>query len=971
MVAGACTTFNKCQVEKQMEERTSPSKAATGGGIRCASLEVFPYLDQALEVPIAQRDAWLDELESREPDIAADVRRLLAAQSAAGFAFFLNESVAPASAAHARTGELLGSFRILRELGQGGMAVVYLAERADGHYSQQVALKILRFGLEDSQAQFHFAQERQILALLDHQSIARLIDAGVTANGLPYLVMEYVEGVPIDRYCDEQRLTIDARLKLFLKVADAVQYAHRHLIVHRDLKPSNIVVTSEGCVKLLDFGIAKLLAPGKFEHAAPPTRHGTWLMTPEHASPEQVLGKPITTATDIYQLGLLLYALLTGREPYAVRGRMPIDAFRVICESEPMPPSSAIDAAPADDEVHAKSIADISAARATTPGRLRRALRDDLDAIVLKAMRKEPAQRYASVEWFIDDIQRHRDGLTVRAYEGVWLYRAGKFFGRHATVLSIAGIAILTIAFLTAWYTAQLASERNRARRETASAEQVAKFLANVFRGSDSRVANGSITARELLDRGAARIDTELPGQREIKARLLNVIGDAYVQYDLADKARPLLERALRQNTQLYGRNSKEAADSLHALATLASISDDLQRAKNLYQEVLRIRERVLGPRHVATADTSSALASTFLRLGDSPAAIRASERAIDIYAHSVGPDDERTFTSMNVLAAAAFDAGDLPKARKQFAQLLPRIERSLGPEHRNFAAVLANLAFLNMELGEYEGVEQQFRRSLQIYERLYGPKHGSIATRWANLGTLFLNTGRLSESEAAYQRSIAIQRQVSGPGGDRLEAYGLLGIGYVFRTRGDLDAALERFRSALQIMRKTVGGAHDDYADALQAYGEAQLEKGDIAAAESALPEALAILRRSRRAGHYEIAAARIANDLLLVRKGTPGNAETDIREAIADYQRVYPPGHRLLAAAHSALGECLLAQGKTAEAEKLLVSSARQLRSSLHYDQRLALQRLIRLYRVTGRPASARPFEAALAAFERKVRS
>ena len=953
-----------------MEERTSPAEPATGSGTGCASLEVFLYLDQALEVPIADRDAWLEELESREPGIAADIRRLLDAQSTAGFAFFLNEPVAPARAAHALTGELIGSFRILSELGQGGMAVVYLAERADGQYSQRVALKILRFGLEGSQAQFHFAQERQILASLDHQSIARLIDAGVTATGLPYLVMEHVEGVPIDRYCDEQRLCIDSRLRLFMKVADAVQYAHRHLIVHRDLKPSNIVVTSEGSVKLLDFGIAKLLAPDKFEHAAPPTRHGTWLMTPEYASPEQALGKPITTATDIYQLGLLLYALLTGREPYAVRGRTPMDALRVICESEPMPPSLSIDDAQADDEAPARSIADISAARATSPGRLRRALRDDLDAIVLKAMRKEPGQRYASVEWFIDDIRRHQHGLTVRAYKGVWLYRAGKFFRRHATVLSVAGIAILAVAFLTAWYTVQLASERDRARREAASAEQVAEFLSSVFRGSVSRVVNGGVTARELLDHGAERIESELADQPEIKARLLNVIGDAYVQYDLADKARPLLERALQQNTELFGRNSKEAAESLHALATLASNSDDLQRAKALYGEVLSIRERVLGPRHVATAYTSAALAATFLRLGESPAAIRASERAIDIYAHSVGPDDERTLTSMNVLAAAAFDAGDLRKARRQFAQLLPRIGRSLGPEHRNFAAVLANLAFLRMQLEEFEGVEQQFRRSLQIYERLYGPKHGSIATRWSNLATLFLNTGRLSESEAMYQRVIAAQREVGGPD-DRLEAYALLGIGYVLRTRGDLEAALERFRSALEIMRKTVGASHDDYADALQAYGETQLEKGDIAAAGSALPEALAILHRSRRAGHYEIAAARIANALLLVRKGALGNAETDIREAISDYQKVYPPGHRLLAAAYSALGECLLAQGKIAEAEELLVSSARQLGGSLHYDRRLALQRLIRLYRVKGSPASARQFEEELAAFEKKVRS
>jgi serine/threonine-protein kinase len=513
-------------VAKDMEERTSPSEPVT------TRVGLDAYLDQALELPVARREEWLRELESREPTVAADIRRLLAAEATERFASFLNEPVARAPTAHALTGEVLGNFRVLRELGQGGMAVVYLAERADGQYSQRVALKVLRFGLKGSQAQFHFAQERQILASLDHQSIARLIDAGLTPTGLPYLVMEYVEGVPIDRYCDQHRLSIDARLKLFLQVADAVRYAHRHLIVHRDLKPSNIVVTRDGSVKLLDFGIAKLLAPGRFEHAAPPTRDGMRLMTPEYASPEQVRGDQITTATDIYQLGLLLYVLLTGREPYPVRGRTPIEAFRVICESEPLPPSTAIGSNDALDQARAQLIQGISVTRATSPNRLRRSLRNDLDAILLKALRKEPAQRYMSIESFIEDIRRHQQGLTVSAYHGVWAYRAAKFLRRHATVLAVAAIALISIASLTTWYTVQLANERNRAQLEAASATQVATFLASVFYGSQSRIANGGTTARELLDRGAERIETELADQPAIKARLLNVIADVYVQYD-------------------------------------------------------------------------------------------------------------------------------------------------------------------------------------------------------------------------------------------------------------------------------------------------------------------------------------------------------------------------------------------------------------------------------------------------------
>jgi len=927
------------------------------------------YLDQALDLPIGRREEWLRELESKEPTIAAEIRRLLASGATARFESFLNEPVTPAPMTPA-AGEALGSFRILRELGQGGMAVVYLAERADGHYSQQVALKVLRFGLKGSQAQFHFTQERQILASLDHQSIARLIDAGITISGLPYLVMEYVEGVPIDRYCDEHRLAIDARLKLFLQVADAVRYAHRHLIVHRDLKPSNIVVTREGTVKLLDFGIAKLLAPGRFEHAAPPTLDGLRLMTPEYASPEQVRGEQVTTATDIYQLGILLYVLLTGREPYPVRGRTPIEAFRAICETEPVRPSTAIGRTEEDDPARVQWLEGISLTRATNPHRLRRSLRTDLDAIILKALRKEPAQRYTSVEWFVDDIRRHQAGLAVSAYNGVWAYHARKFVRRHAMVLTVAGVAILTVAFLTTWYTIQLANERNRARLEATSATQVAEFLASVFRGSSSRVANGSTTARELLDRGAARIETELANQPKIRARLLNVIGDVYLQYDLDEQARPLLERALQQNTELFGRNSKEAADSLVALAALARDGDDLPKALELFKEVLRIREQVLGPHHVSVADTLSSLSATYARLGDAPSALRTSERALDIYKHSLDPDDERILSATNIFAAAAIDAGDLRRARAEWEQLLPRIARSLGTNHRNYASVIGNLGYLRIELGEYDGVEQQLKRSIEIYEQLYGTDHGSINIRRVVLGLLYQYTGRLRESMEMFEHAIDSQRRLAGSS-DRLEAHALLGMADTLRSRGHFDQAIQKLQETLELRRKLVGTSHDDYAQALQSLGEAQLELGNVEAARPALTEAFAIYRRSRMDNHYEIALSQVGYALLLMRTGKASEAEKELRQSLAILDKAYAPGHRNLVAAQSALGEALLLQGKLAEAEPLLVNSARQFSATLHYERRLALQRLVKLYEQRGNAALTKQYQDELAMVAQQART
>ena len=871
-------------------------------------------------------------------------------------------------ALQAATSELIGNFRVLREIGHGGMAVVYLAERADGSYSQRVALKILRHGLTDSQAQFHFAQERQILASLEHPSIARLLDAGTTATGLRYLAMEYVEGVPIDRYCDEQRLSIDARLTLFVKVLEAVQYAHGHLIAHRDLKPSNIVVTPEGAVKLLDFGIAKLLAPATLAHAAPPTRNSVWLMTPECASPEQVRGEPVSTATDVYQLGVLLYTLLSGRQPYAVQGRAPLEVFREICESEPLAPSSTVGNKDVHTEPH--GAIHICTVRGTTPAGLRRALRDDLDAIVLKALRKAPAQRYASVEQLIDDIHRHQQGFAVSAHHGAWWYRAEKFLRRHAQMVSVIAFAVVAVASIATWYAIQLAGERNRARREAATATHVAEFLANVFTGSNSRIANGGTTARELLDWGAERIETDLAIQPAMKAHLLNVISGAYVQYDLFDQAQPLLERALAQNTRLYGRNSKETAETLYWIATLASHRDDNAKSVSLYEEVLRIRESAFGPRHVATADALAALASATLRGGDTPSAARAAERALGIYSHTVDANDERALTTINVLIACAFNAGDLGRARALYEQLLPRIAHSLGTDHRNYAAALGNLAFVKIELGDYEGVEEELERSIRLYEQLYGPDHGSIAAKWVVLGKFLHQTDRLSESLTTLQHAIDSQRRVSGPG-DRVEAFALSMMSATLRSRGDLEGALQRIQAALEILRELLGPSHDEYAEALQAYGEIQLERNDLAAAVPALTEAVAALRANQAADHYETAQARMANALLLMRTERATEAEAEIRAAISVYGKMLPPEHRLLVAARSALGESLLLQGKLDDAEPLLVNTLQQFGATVHYERRLALRRLIRLYELKGTAATARRFEQELLALEETARS
>lgn len=932
-------------------------------------LAVSPYLDQALELAPEKLEPWLLDLESTAPHIAGDVRRLLAVQGARPFGSFLSGAATPPpleDVQHLNDGELLGSYRVRRELGRGGMAVVYFAERADGHFEQHVALKVLRVGAQGSDARHHFAQERQILASLNHPAIARLIDGGITPSSLPYLAMEYVEGLRIDRYCDEHRLTIEDRLRLFLKVAEAVQYAHRRLIVHRDIKPSNIVVTADGAVKLLDFGIAKLLEPDRMAHAAPPTLDVVRLMTPEYASPEQARGEAITTATDIYQLGLLLYQLLTGQYPYNVHGRQALEALRVICESEPVRPSMAVDPKGAD----ASLLAAISTARATTPERLHRQLQRDLQAIVLMALRKEPEHRYGSVGRLMEDVDNYLQGRPVSAHKGLWGYRAGKFVRRHAASVVISSIAVCAFAFTIVWYTIQLTSERDRAEREAATASQISDFLIKVFRGSSSRLAQANTPARELLEQGAERIDIELAGQPHVQSRLLNVIGDVYVQYDLQDKAAAVLERALLQNTQLFGEFSKEVADSKFALARLANNSGDWDKSQRLYRETIAIRERVFGPRRTETADALAELGFVLNRLGQPEEAMRTCQRAIDIYTEQVGEGDERRLSVMITLAKSFSDHGELERARDYLEPLIPKIEKSLGPDHRFLARALGTLAGIKVELKEYDGAEQLLRRGLAINERIHGRDHGNVATQLSNLGNFLNDIGRYKDAIEVLERSKETFRRVNGPG-HPIEAAVHIYLGRAFEARGEFEAALSSYQLAVNIYRESLGPSHWRYAMALHRYGEAQMDLGNLRAADAALQEALPILQRTRAREHYDIATAMIAHSVVLARLGKAAEAEQQIREAILRYEKALPKNHPLFIEADGALGEALLAQGKVPEAEALLLESARQLENKFSHERRLSLQRLIQLYeRKHDRPSSER-LRTELASFEREVKS
>ena len=515
--------------------------------------QIEQLAEKALDLPAQERASFLDEACGEDLELRRGIEDLL--QSYNQVETFLEEPVAPrmptldidGRSARPDT-EDIGPYRLERRIGRGGMGDVYLASRADGTFKRRVALKRLHYDIDSEEAEQRFQAERQILATLDHPNIARLLDGGTDTQGRPYLVMEYIEGRRIDQYCDANRLSVDERLRLFIQICSAVQSAHQSLVVHRDLKPANILVTEDGVPKLLDFGIAKLLDPNLLPNPVEATRTDAQPMTPRYASPEQILALGITTATDVYTLGVLLYELLTGRLP-TPDSTSPIHMIEWASrDEEPTRPSVLVSGAVIDDPAKAVDVEAVSRDRSTRPAKLRDRLEGDLDTIVLQALRRDPLERYASAEQFAEDIQRHLEGLPVRARTPTFQYRMGKFLKRNRWPVGIVAlITCVVFAFIVivAFQAHNLTLERDRVALERDKARKVSDFMVDLFEIADpSETRGNTVTVREILDRGAIRIREQLDDQPEIQLRLMHTIGRVYSGLGLFDQSEALLEEA-------------------------------------------------------------------------------------------------------------------------------------------------------------------------------------------------------------------------------------------------------------------------------------------------------------------------------------------------------------------------------------------------------------------------------------------
>jgi eukaryotic-like serine/threonine-protein kinase len=875
--------------------------------------EIDLVFAEALDRPPAERKAFLDEACAGDAELRTAVERLLLADEQSDT--FLEQPVGDLLGLlpEVEAGERLGPYRLLRRLGAGGMGTVYLARREDEHYQQDVALKILRSGLQGTEAVHRFLAERQILARLEHPNIARLYDGGSTPDGRPYLVMELVEGLPVDEYCNRHQLTVDQRLDLFRRICSAVQYAHQNLLVHRDLKPGNILVTEAGEPKLLDFGIAKRLEPGS---ATQPdlTQTGSRMMTPSYASPEQVRGEAITTASDVYSLGVVLYGLLAGRLPYRVESGLAHEIERAICEAEPERPSAALFRAgepPAEE---------IARSRATRPQALRRRLQGDLDNIALMALRKEPSRRYGSVAQLSRDLENHLHSLPVVARPDTLPYRTRKFVRRHRVGVSAAALVVLLVAA----FIVSLIVQGRRIARERDKAQYSLSFLLDTFKDADPYHTKGEhLTADEILTRGAERVSRDLSGRPDVQAALMDAIGDVERALGRFDHAGPLLERGLALRRATFGPDSLEAAESLEHLGLLKRERSSFAEAERLLRRSLAIKQTRLGDRSLETAKTLNELGDLLADNGKAAEAETLHREAVRIATRAEGAVGPTVAESLFFLSQAKLKQGNLGAAERIARQALVVEKGAVGARDPRRLEVQSKVGSILIYAGKYKEAEILLRRTLSAQREVLGRQHPDVSATLQSLGYTLHREGKWAEAEAMNRDLLQGIRAQYGPS-HRLIDETLTNLGTDVDAQGRPAEALQYYEQALEIRRQNHPHDSAQVAQALLLIAGAHRGLKQYPDAISFSRQALEILEKIHDP-HVDFALREVGRDYL--GQGKPAEAEPYLRRALALREETLSRDHPDLATAKFTLADCLIDLGRYAEAETLL----REARASL----------------------------------------
>ncbi len=852
--------------------------------------EIEPILARALDVPADDQAELVRRASGGDDELCELVLRLLAAErESAGFlesplgevAADLLEVVSDGGSAHGIGPETkVGRYRILEQIGSGGMSRVFLGERDDGTYNQKVAIKVMRaFGAEREERERRFRVEREVLASLQHPGIAKILDGGTTEDHRPFLVMEHVQGLPLDSYCEQHVKALDERLALFVNVCEIVHYAHQRLVVHRDLKPSNILVDDAGRARLLDFGIAKLLAEEGGDEV-PRTRSGLFLMTPEYAAPEQMRAEPVTTATDVYALGVVLYELLTGERPFEIAGKSPSEIERIVCSTQPTVPSRV-----------GGSIAYQNAAQL-----------HDLDVIVEKCLAKEPERRYRSAAALADDIERLRSGHPIRARPATRRYRFGRFVRRNRVGMAVAAAALLALIVFSATLLVQqrrTLAERDRARLGEAKARQVTEFLVDLFESVDPSQTRGEdIRAPALLESGTRRLDV---GDLDslLKAELQHVLARVHLGLGRYEEAVELAREAwttrvsesaeaserleselLLANALTRGGDLDEASRHLAKLekataeeafglrvrAGLAQLSfarGDVPKARALYEEVIEgqaaLGESAAGDR-VATL---SGLAFLLVQTGEMEAAHERTREAVELADARLGPLDPRSIGARHELAGVLMGRGDFPQAEEVFLEVLDARRRVLGVSHPAVADGLNSVGSTWAYRGDFSKAEPFFREALELRIETLGDDHPEVGKSLGNMAMTLHRLDKPAEGEAMARRALDHARRTLAADHPSL-ASRLNTLGILLQEQGRSIEAEPLYREALEIRIAQLGPVAPRVASSKHNLAVVLTDLGRYSDAEALFLDAL----ETRRASGLDPDHPHIRDDLVALRE-------------------------------------------------------------------------------------------------------
>ncbi len=911
--------------------------------------EVWTVFHGALErAEGSARAAFLDEACAGDSGLREELDSLLAAhRGGAGATSGPDFDETVRLAADSGPGETIGPYRLLRRIGEGGMGVVYEALQ-ESPVRRRVALKLIKLGMDTREVVRRFESERQALALMDHSSIARVFDAGRTAEGRPYFAMELVDGPALTDFCDAWHLTIARRVALVATVCRAVHSAHQKGVIHRDIKASNVLVAAEEggpMPKVIDFGIARAVDRGPAGES-PHTRLGDLVGTPETMSPEQAaMSGDLDTRTDIYSLGALLYEILTGVKAFEFRGTPFPEVLRRIRETEPPPPSARFSGAVAGADERA-------ARRGGTVAELRREVRGELDWIVARAMAKERDRRYGSAAELASDLERFLAHRPVAAGPPSGLYRARKLVERHrieALAAAVLLVALVGFGITMALQSRRLAWALTIQEKERATATEVSQFLVALLEQPDPAVARGADpTVKQALEWGAARIERDLAGQPEIQARLLETIGGVQLNLGALDKAEPVLRKALGLRRRLHGEEHAAVAFTLHKLGELEFERARYPAALALAEEGLAMRRRLLPATDPALAESLDLLALLKRQAGDLQLAAELHQQALAIQVAAHGEMHPAVAESWNYIGIVRRWSDDYAGAEAAYRQALAIWRRAFGEDHPKTAMAMNNLALTVHLRGDHPGARRIFEELIPLRRRLLGDAHPDLQVTLNNYAKLLHDMHDLAGAAAVYEESIAIGRQTAGEENPQV-ASAFADLSAVLARLGRFDEALELAQRALAIRERIFGAEHTAVAASLAYLAQAHEARGDELTAGPLHERAVAMLRRLAP-GQARLAEALETHALFLLRTGQMDRAHTLLEEAVTIFRARLPPEDRRRARAEGSLGACLTRLGRYAEAEPLLVESLGRLAPFETPETAEARARLAQLQRAKG---------------------